>query len=211
MQHFIGETVRTFAEHTVVSPATTIVVVVVVIGGGVKSVTRTESDMGMSWRRRGDSQTSMVACVILFIVVGALVTEALSAKGVGHKRRHDLSKKRRSERPERSPTSHPHRHRYRTVDLRDAVNLTLCSYSVHHDVVEGRVPRVIQQVKCVENGCRCRVVNNTGTYACTQLVTSVLVTIKNKQKTMSNVPYACVCASKSGVEMSETSPKLIDK
>jgi hypothetical protein len=75
------------------------------------------------------------------------------------------------------------------------VNLTLCSYSVYDDVREGRVPKVIQHVKCVENGCRCSVVNNIGTYACTQLVTSMLVTINNEQMTLPDVPYACVCAS----------------
>ena len=219
MQHFIGETVRTtFAEHTVVSPATTVLGgggggSVVGVGGGVKSMTRTESNMGMSWRRRGVSQTSIVACVILFIVVVALVTEARPPKGEGHRRRHVSSGKRRSVGPERSPTTlHRRQHRYyRAVDLNEAENLTLCSYSVHPDVKKGRVPRVIQHVKCVENGCRCRVVNNTGTYACTQLVTSMVVTMNNVQMTEHNVPYACVCASKSGVEVPATSPKLIAK
>jgi hypothetical protein len=213
VQHFIGETVRiTFAEHT----ATTVGVVVVVAvgggGGGVKSVTRTESNMGISWRRRGVSQTSIVACVILFIVVVALVTEARPPRGAGHKRRHGSSGKRRSVGPERSPIKHHRRQpRYDSaVDLSDAVNLTLCSYSVSDNVVEGRVPKVIQHVKCVENGCRCRVVNNTGTYACTQLVTSMLVTI-NEQETLHRFPYACVCASKSGEEASGTPPIVIHK
>jgi hypothetical protein len=176
-------------------------------------VTRTESNMGVSWRHRQVSQTSIVACVILFIVVVALVTEAHPAKGTGHRRRHQSSGKRRSVGSEKSPiTPHRRQHRYdRAVDLSDAANLTLCSYAVYDDVREGRVPRVIQHVRCVENGCRCRVVNNTGTYACTQLVTSMLVTINNEQVTLPDVPYACVCASKSGVEVPETSPRLLDK
>jgi len=176
-------------------------------------VTRTESNMGTSWRRRGFSQTSTVACVILFIVVVALVTEARPAKGAGHKRRHGSSGKRRSVGAERSLTT-PHRrhHRYdRALDLSDAANLTLCSYSVHNDVSEDRVPKVIRHVRCVENGCRCRVVNNTGTYACTQLVTSMSVTINDEQKTLPNIPYACVCASKNGEEVPETSPKVLNK
>jgi len=192
VQHFIGGTVRTtFAEHTATNFG------VVVGDGGVKSVTRTDSNMGISWRRRGVSQTSIVAYVILFIVVVALVTEARPAKGAGHKRRHGSSGKRRSVGAERSLTT-PHRrhHRYdRALDLSDAANLTLCSYSVHNDVSEDRVPKVIQHVKCVENGCRCSVVNNIGTYAYTQLVTSMLVTINNQQVTLSDVPYAYVCAS----------------
>jgi hypothetical protein len=48
-------------------------------------------------------------------------------------------------------------------------------------------------------------VNNTGTYACTQLVTSILATINNEPKTLRDIPYACVCASKSGVEVPGTS------
>jgi hypothetical protein len=176
-------------------------------------VTRTESNMGISWRRRGVSQTSIVACVILFIVVVALVAEARPAKCAGHRRRHGSSGKRRSVDPDRSPkTPHRRQHWYdRAVDLRNAGNLTLCSYSVHNDVEEGRVPRVIQHVKCVENGCRCRVVKNTGTYACTQLVTSMRVMINNEQVTLSDVPYACVCASKSGVEVPDTSAIVFDR
>ena len=179
----------------------------------LRSVTRTESNMGISWRRRGVSQTSVVACVILFIVVVALVTEARPPRGAGHRRRHGSSGKRRSVGPERSSTTlHRRQHRYyRAVELSQAVNLTLCSYSVYHDVREGRVPKVIQHVTCAENGCRCRVVNNTGTYACTQLVTDVVVTINNEQVTEPNVPYACVCASKSGVEVPERPPKTVDK
>jgi hypothetical protein len=176
-------------------------------------VTRTDSNMGISWRRRGVSQTSIAACVILFIVVVALVTEARPPKGPGHRRRHGLSGKRRSVGSERSlitPQRRQHRN-YRAVDLSEAANLTLCSYSVYDDVREGRVPRVIQHVRCVENGCRCRVVRNTGTYACTQLVTSMLVTINNEQVPLPDVPYACVCASKSGVEVPETSPKRLNK
>ena len=73
------------------------------------------------------------------------------------------------------------------------MNLALCSYSVYDDVREDRVPEVIQHDKCVENGCRCSVVNNIGTYAYTQLVTSMLVTINNQQVTLSDVPYSlCV-------------------
>jgi hypothetical protein len=82
---------------------------------------------------------------------------------------------------------------------------------VQDDIQEGRVPKVIKNVRCVENGCRCRVVSNTGTYACTQLVTSMLVTINNDQTTQHDVPYACVCASTSGVEVSETPPKRFAK
>lgn len=179
----------------------------------LKSVTRTESNMGISWRRRGVSKTSIVACVILFIVVVALIAEARPPKGAGHRRRHGSSGKRRSVGSDRSPkTSHRRQQWYdRAVDVSDAVNLTLCSYSVYDDVKEGRVPKVIQHVKCVENGCRCRVVKNTGTYACTQLVTSMRVTINDDPVTLSNVPYACVCASKSGVQVPDTSPKVIEK
>jgi hypothetical protein len=82
---------------------------------------------------------------------------------------------------------------------------------VYDEVEEGRVPKVIQHVRCVENGCRCRVVNDTGTYACTQLLTSMLVTINNKQETLGDVPYACVCASQPGVEVPETSLKVMHK
>jgi hypothetical protein len=176
-------------------------------------VTRTESNMGISWRRRSVSQTSIVACVILFIVVVALVTEAHPRKSAGHRRRHGSSGKRRSVGTERSriPSHRWHRRYDRAVGLSDAVNLTLCSYSVRKDVKVGRVPKVIQHVECVENGCRCRVVRDTGTYACTQLVTNMLVTINNTQVTLSNVPYACVCASKSGVTVTETSQNQIVK
>jgi hypothetical protein len=70
VQHFIGGTVRTtFAEHTATNFG------VVVGDGGVKSVTRTDSNMGISWRRRGVSQTSIVTYVILFIIVFTLVAE----------------------------------------------------------------------------------------------------------------------------------------
>jgi hypothetical protein len=198
VQLFIGETVRTTLAATNFG---------VVVGGGGGAVTRTDSIMGISWRRRGVSQTSIVAWVILFIVVVALVTEARPPKGAGHRRRHGSSGKRRTLGPERSPiTPHFRQRRYgRAVDLSEAVNLTLCSYSVYDDVREGRVPKVIQHVKCVENGCRCRVVKSTCTYACTQLVTSMLVTINNEQVTLPDVPYACVCARASTRERDITS------
>jgi hypothetical protein len=84
------------------------------------------------------------------------------------------------------------------VSLKDAVNITLCSFSVHDDVVEGRVPETIRHVRCAESGCKCRVVNGIGTYACTQLVTNMLVTVNSQKVELRDVPYACVCASKSG-------------
>jgi hypothetical protein len=157
--------------------------------------------MGTSWRRRGVSQTSIVACVILFIVVLDLVTEA---QGESHKRRHYLSTKRRSVGLSHGTTSHrwpPLFHR--GVGLSDAVNLTVCSYTVSHNVKEGRVPRVMQHVKCVTDGCRCKAVNS-GTYKCRQLVTSVLVMINNEE-VPEPVYYACVCASASGKQVPETS------
>lgn len=89
----------------------------------------------------------------------------------------------------------------------DAVNVTLCRYTVRDDVVEGRVPRIIRYVRCVDNGCRCRVVNHVGTYACTQLVTNMSVTVHGEQKEMKDVPYACVCAAQMGVEASRSSPE----
>ena len=163
------------------------------------SVTRTDRNMVISWRRRGVSQMWIVAFVILCIVVVALVTEASPSEGRGHERRHGSSGLTVGS--GRSPkTSRRQHHRYnRVVHLSDAVNLTLCSYSVYDDVMEGRVPEVIQRVECVENGCRCSVVNNIGTYACTQLLTNMLVTINNEQVRLLSVPYACVCASKLGI------------
>jgi hypothetical protein len=89
----------------------------------------------------------------------------------------------------------------------DAVNVTLCRYTVRDDVMEGRIPRIIRHVRCVDNGCRCKVVNRIGTYACTQLVTNMAVTIDGEQTELKGVPYACVCASQIGVEASRTSPE----
>jgi hypothetical protein len=89
----------------------------------------------------------------------------------------------------------------------DAVNVTLCRYTVRDDVMEGRIPRIIRHVRCVDNGCRCKVVNRVGTYACTQLVTNMAVTIDGEQKELKGVPYACVCASQIGVEAPRTAPE----
>ena len=97
LQHFIGGTVRTtFAEHTATNFG-------VVVGDGcVKSVTRTDSNMGISWRRRGVSQTSIVAYVILFIIVFASVAEGCrKLRGLGRAGR--LVRGVRSVGPERSP------------------------------------------------------------------------------------------------------------
>jgi hypothetical protein len=200
--------------HAVVSLATAVGVVVVVSGGGgdsgVNSVRLTASNMGISRRRRGVSQTSILVCMILFIVVVALVIEARPAKGARRKMRHGSSGKRRVANADRSV---PHRRQHwngRTVQLKEAVNLTLCAYTVHDDVDEYRVPKVIRHVKCVENGCRCRVVNDTGTYSCTQLINTMLVTINNEQEYY-DFPYSCVCAAKSGIDVSEMSPKLLVK
>jgi hypothetical protein len=104
-----------------------------------------------------------------------------------------------------------HQRNDRSVYLSDAVNTTLCTYTVEDDVVEGRVPKIIKHVKCKDRGCRCRIVNGVGTYACTQLVTNMSVTINSKQEEVRDVPYACVCASKSGVEVPEKSVSVIVK
>jgi hypothetical protein len=104
-------------------------------------------------------------------------------------------------------TRRRHHRNDRSLHLRDAVNVTLCKYTVRDDVMEGRVPRIIRYVRCVDSGCRCKVVNHIGTYTCTQLVTNMSVTIHNEQKELTGVPYACVCASQIGVEASGTYPK----
>lgn len=150
------------------------------------------------------------ACVLLFIIVVAMVTEAYPARGVRHKkRRHGASGHRRLVTVQRDAAATRRRHHRndRSLHLRDAVNVTLCKYTVRDDVMEGRVPRIIRYVRCVDNGCRCKVVNHIGTYTCTQLVTNMSVTIHNEQKELTGVPYACVCASQIGVEVSDTYPK----
>ena len=199
---------------TVVSPATTVGGGGGVVGGsgGVKSVELIDGNMGISWRRLGTSQTSILRYFILFIIVVPLITEARPPKEWGHRKRHRSSGNRRSVGPEWSmtPTHRRSYHNDRAVRLTDAMNLTVCSYSVREDVVEERVPKVIQHVRCVENGCRCKVVGNTGTYACTQLSTNMLVTI-NDQQIPYEVYYACVCASKSGVEVTEKSPQVLNR
>ncbi|XP_021935056.1 uncharacterized protein LOC110837351 isoform X2 [Zootermopsis nevadensis] len=144
----------------------------------------------------------------------SMVTEAFPAKCVRHKnRRHSSSGNRRSVTGQRNPMTPSRRHHRfdRSVYLRDATNITLCTYTVHEDVMEGRVPRMIRHVKCVDNGCRCRVVNRIGTYACTQLVTNMLVTINKKEEELPNIPYACVCASQIGVEARGNPPPGIDR
>jgi hypothetical protein len=205
--------------HAVVSPVTAVGVVVVAGGGGgggVNSVRLTASNMGVSWRRRGVSQTSILACVILFIVVVVLVIEARPGKGARHRVSNGSPGKRRVTNAERSPHhSRQHRngrtvHLNQAVHLKQAVNLTLCPYTVHNDIVEDRVPKAIRHVTCVKNGCRCRVVNNTGTYLCTQLIDRMLVTINSKQESY-DVPYACVCASKYGDPVPEPSSPMIVK
>jgi hypothetical protein len=153
-------------------------------------------------------KTSFLACVLLFIVVVAVVTEAYPTKGARHKkRRHGSPGKRRLMTVQRdvSATQRWHHRNDRSLYLMDAVNVTLCRYTVRDDVMEGRIPRIIRYVRCVDNGCRCRVVNHVGTYACTQLVTNLSVTINDQQKELKGVPYACVCAALVGVEASRSS------
>lgn len=159
-------------------------------------------------RQTNVSKTSILACVLLFLIVIAMVTEANPAKCVRHKKkRHSPQGNRRAETTQRNMAPCRRHHRYdRSIYLRDAVNSTLCSYTVYEDVVEKRVPKTIRYVSCVDAGCRCKVVNNIGTYACTQLVTNMLVTIDGREKEMRNVPYACVCASKLGKEVPENIP-----
>lgn len=208
-EHFIGVAVSTtLVGHAVVSPATTVGVVV------VKPVNITYKNMGATRCRRSVSKTSILACVIIFIVVLAVITEAHPLKGARHKRRrHGSSGNRRSVAAQRTLMAPRRRHNRndRAVYLSDAVNMTLCAYSVHDDVMEGRVPKIIRQVRCMENGCRCRVVNSTGTYACTQLVTNMIVTVNSEQLELQSVPYACVCASRSGVEVHEESQNGVQK
>jgi hypothetical protein len=168
--------------------------------------------MGGFRRRANVSKTSILACVLLFLVVIAVVTEAYPAKGVRHKKkRHSSSGNRRAVSAQRDVTTPRRRHHRpdRSVYLRDATNITLCTYTVHEDVMEGRVPRMIRHVKCVDNGCKCRVVNRIGTYACTQLVTNMLVTINTEEKELRDVPYACVCASQFGVEVPGNAPTVV--
>jgi hypothetical protein len=167
--------------------------------------------MGISWRRRVVSQTSILACVILFIFVVASVTEARPSKGARCRTRHGSTGRRRVVDAEASPSHHRRQHwNGRVMRLTEAVNLTLCAYKVYDNIDECRVPKAIRHVECVKNGCRCRVVNNTGTYSCTQLMSTMMVTINDEQVPY-DVPYACVCAARSGVGMSETSPELINK
>jgi hypothetical protein len=166
------------------------------------------------FRRRADvSKTSILACVLLFLVVVAMVTEAYPAKGVRHKRkRHSSSGNQRAVSTHRNTMTPPRRrhHRHdRSVYLRDATNITLCTYTVHENVKEGRVPRIIRHVRCVDSGCRCKVVNRTGTYSCTQLVTNMLVTENSEEKELRDVPYACVCASQFGEEVPGIEPKMV--
>jgi hypothetical protein len=161
---------------------------------------------------RPRARASLLACVLLLIVVVAVATEAHPAKGVRHKkRRHGSAANRRLMAVQRDAAAvrrRQHRHD-RSLHLRDAVNVTLCKYTVRDDVMEGRVPRTIRYVRCVDNGCRCKVVNHIGTYTCTQLVTNMSVTIHDEQTELAGVPYACVCASQIGVEASGTYPKDI--
>jgi hypothetical protein len=180
----------------------------------LKPVNCTYKNMGATRCRTSVSKTSILACVIIFIVVLAVITEAHPLKGARHKRRrHGSSGNRRSVAAQRTMMAPRRRHNRndRAVYLSDAVNMTLCAYSVHDDVMEGRVPKIIRQVRCMENGCRCRVVNSTGTYACTQLVTNMIVTVNSEQLELQSVPYACVCASRSGVEVHEESHNGVHK
>lgn len=160
-------------------------------------------------QRASNAKTSILACVLLFIVVVATVTEAYPTKGARHKKRlHGSPGKRRLKTVQRdvSATQRRHHRNDRSLYLMEAVNVTLCRYTVRDDVLKGRVPMIIRHVRCVDNGCRCKVVNHVGTYACTQLVTNMSVTIHGKQE-LQSVPYACVCAAQMGVEASRSSPE----
>jgi hypothetical protein len=168
------------------------------------------SNMGISWRRRVVSQTSILACVILFIFVIALVIEAHPAKRERRRVRHESSAKSRGVGTKASSSHRRHHWKGRSVNLTDALSLTLCAYKVYDDINEYRVPKVIRQVECVKNGSRCRVVKNTGTYSCTQLMSTMIVTINDKEVPY-DVNYACVCAARSGFGVSETLPEVINK
>jgi hypothetical protein len=157
-----------------------------------------------------NAKTSILACVLLFIVVVAMVTEAYPTKGTRHKKRRHGSPGKRRLMTVQSDVSATQRRRHRndrSLYLMDAVNVTLCRYTVRDEEVDGRVPRTIRYVRCVDNGCRCRVVNHVGTYACTQLVTNMSVTMHGEPKELTGIPYACVCAAQMGVEASRPSPQ----
>ncbi|RZF44067.1 hypothetical protein LSTR_LSTR013987 [Laodelphax striatellus] len=94
------------------------------------------------------------------------------------------------------------------LPLRNAQNASICPFRVEESRDEQRIPVVLENVYCVQEGCRC---TGDSAFKCIQLYTEVEVLYPATNRTHSLPLYhGCVCVHNKGmpVELHDT-PNLV--